>query len=133
MSTRRPLLLSLLLAAAIAAGCATHTGHGALTGSVLGAGAGAIIGHAAGDSGLGAIIGAGSGLLLGGLAGNALDAYDAGYRDGAAQRVHPDGEPDADPGPPPPAPRPHCHHHHHHHHGPCCGGHWGYYRYYGWW
>ena len=49
MATCRPLLLSLVLAAALAAGCATHTGHGALAGSAIGAGAGAIIGHAAGD------------------------------------------------------------------------------------
>ena len=131
MATPRPFLLSLLLAVAVGSGCATHTGHGALAGSALGAGAGAIIGHAAGDSGLGAIIGAGSGLLLGGLAGNALDAYDAGYRDGARQGVYPDDAPEADPGPPPPPPRPRCQHHHHHH-GPCCGS-WAYYGYYGWW
>jgi hypothetical protein len=124
----RPLVLTWLLAALAATGCATHTGRGALAGSALGAGAGAIIGHAAGDSGLGAIIGAGSGLLLGGMAGNALDAYDAGYRDGAARRAEPyDSEPEPAPPPPPP---PRCRHpHHHHHHGPCCGGFWGYYEY----
>lgn len=130
MAPSRPLLLALLLSAALASGCATHTGRGALAGSALGAGAGAIIGHAAGDSGLGAIIGAGSGLLLGGLAGNALDAYDAGYRDGAARSAYPDDvEPDPGP-PPPPARRPHCHRPHHHHGPPCCGGTWGYYGYY---
>lgn len=81
-SIHRRLLIPALLLGVVSTGCATHTGEGAVLGSLLGAGAGAIIGHAAGDSGAGAIIGAGSGALLGGLIGNSYDSYDLGYAHG---------------------------------------------------
>jgi len=99
--TRAVACASLLLLGVFSSGCATHTGEGAVLGSLLGAGAGAIIGHAAGDSGAGAIIGAGSGAVIGGLIGNSYDAYDHGYARGRY-------------GPPPrhayPAPPPHYEH-----------------------
>lgn len=55
-------------------GC-TPVQQGAGWGSALGAGAGALIGHANGDSGKGALIGAGSGALLGALAGDYHNTY----------------------------------------------------------
>ena len=71
----------------------TGTQKGATVGSVLGAGAGAIIGHQKGKAGEGAAIGAVGGGLLGALAGDHIDnqkdkqdearreGYDAGRRD----------------------------------------------------
>lgn len=99
---RRPLhrlvLIPVFLLGTLSTGCATHTGEGAVWGSLLGAGAGAIIGHAAGDSGAGALIGAGSGALLGGLIGNSYDSYDLGYAHG---RYAPPPRRHAHPAPPP--------------------------------
>ncbi|HMP16531.1 MAG TPA: glycine zipper domain-containing protein, partial [Gemmatales bacterium] len=54
-------------------GCATHEGTGAAVGGLLGAGTGAIIGQAAGNSGAGALLGAGVGALTGAAIGNAED------------------------------------------------------------
>jgi len=56
-----------------AVGCATHEGTGAAVGGLLGAGTGAIIGQAAGNSGAGALLGAGVGALTGAAVGNAED------------------------------------------------------------
>ncbi|GEM_PF-5256075 len=61
-------------------GCATHTGRTALGGALVGAGAGALVGHAVGDSGVGALVGAGTGALLGGIIGNELDLHDRYHR-----------------------------------------------------
>ena len=57
-----------------ASGCATTTPtqKGALAGSAVGAGLGAIIGHQSGDTGKGALIGAAAGGLGGALIGDAM-------------------------------------------------------------
>lgn len=57
-------------------GCATHTGTGALAGSLLGAGAGAALGSMTGNAGAGALIGGGLGAASGGLVGAGLDEND---------------------------------------------------------
>lgn len=54
-------------------GCATHEGTGAAVGGLMGAGAGAIVGKAAGNTGAGALLGAGVGALAGAAVGNAED------------------------------------------------------------
>jgi uncharacterized membrane protein len=50
-----------------------NTQRGAITGGVLGAGAGAIIGHQSGNAGAGALIGGASGALIGGAVGKNKD------------------------------------------------------------
>jgi uncharacterized protein YcfJ len=50
-----------------------NTQRGAITGGVLGAGAGAIIGHQSGHAGTGALIGGASGALIGGAIGKNKD------------------------------------------------------------
>ena len=52
---------------------------GALGGGALGAGLGAIVGHATGNTGAGIAIGAGAGALTGGLIGNESDVSDSRY------------------------------------------------------
>ncbi|MFD0895333.1 hypothetical protein KBB96_20650 [Luteolibacter ambystomatis] len=59
-----------------------NTQRGAATGALLGAGAGAIIGHQSGRTLEGAAIGAGSGALIGGAYGNARDQEDRRYYGG---------------------------------------------------
>jgi hypothetical protein len=65
--------------AMLAAGCTTpygttnHTATGALMGTILGAGTGALIGDQSGHAGPGALIGAGAGLLAGTAIGSAMD------------------------------------------------------------
>lgn len=59
-----------------------NTQRGAATGALLGAGAGAIIGHQSGHTGEGALIGAGSGALIGGAYGSARDQEDRRYYGG---------------------------------------------------
>lgn len=54
-------------------GCATHEGTGAAVGGLLGAGTGALIGKAAGNTGAGTLLGAGVGALAGAAVGNAED------------------------------------------------------------
>lgn len=56
-------------------GCSTmsNTEKGVGAGGLIGAGTGALIGHATGHTGAGALIGAGVGALSGGLVGNAVD------------------------------------------------------------
>lgn len=65
-----------LIAVVAGSGCYSmnHAEHGALVGTGLGAGAGAIIGQHSGNAGAGALIGAATGALAGGLIGNAEDA-----------------------------------------------------------
>lgn len=50
-----------------------NTQRGAVTGGLLGAGAGAIIGHQSGHTGTGALIGGASGALIGGAVGKNKD------------------------------------------------------------
>lgn len=66
-------LLSCMLLCGPVIGCATHEGTGAAVGGLLGAGTGAIIGKAAGNTGAGALLGAGVGALTGAAVGNAED------------------------------------------------------------
>jgi len=58
-----------------ASGCSSmsNTEAGAAGGGLVGAGAGALIGHATGHTGAGALIGAGVGALTGGLVGHSED------------------------------------------------------------
>lgn len=69
-------ILALTLMGLCGAGCATHTGTGALAGSAVGAGAGAAVGSMTGNAGLGALIGSGLGAATGGLVGAGLDEND---------------------------------------------------------
>src|SRR5438067_9082854 len=64
-----------LLTALLACGCSSmsNTEKGVGVGGLLGAGTGALIGHATGHTGAGALIGAGVGAVSGGLIGNAVD------------------------------------------------------------
>jgi hypothetical protein len=75
-----------LLVAAIA-GCRSpyYADKGALLGGLGGAGVGAIVGNAVGNTGAGALIGAGAGALGGAVVGNALDDVEARNR---AQIAH---------------------------------------------
>jgi hypothetical protein len=65
--------------ALLACGCSTmsNTEKGVGLGGAIGAGTGAIIGHATGHTGAGALIGAGVGALSGGLVGHAIDSSEA--------------------------------------------------------
>jgi hypothetical protein len=76
----------------LACGCEnlSHTENGALAGGAIGAGTGAVIGHALGHTGGGALIGAGVGALSGGLVGNAVDNQEK-KAVAAAQARHPLG------------------------------------------
>jgi hypothetical protein len=69
------LLGSMILPGLLACGCEnmSNTEKGAGAGGLLGAGTGAIVGHALGHTGAGALIGAGVGAVSGGLIGHAVD------------------------------------------------------------
>lgn len=54
-------------------GCATHEGTGAAVGGLLGAGTGAIIGKASGNTAAGALLGGGVGALAGAAVGSSED------------------------------------------------------------
>jgi hypothetical protein len=75
----RSLALYALTAVVSASGCAStnHTEQGALFGGLLGAGTGAVVGHALGNTGAGAAIGAGVGALSGAAIGNGQDQIEA--------------------------------------------------------
>ena len=87
-------ILGLLAVAFVMAGCqTTPTQQGAMTGALVGAGAGAIIGNQSdGKSGEGALIGAGLGALTGALIGDRVD-------ENRSRRVY--GSPAATSAPPP--------------------------------
>ncbi len=73
--------LGLVLASSLA-GCQStdHTEQGALFGGLLGAGTGAVVGHAMGNTGAGAAIGAGVGVLSGAAIGHGMDESEARNR-----------------------------------------------------
>lgn len=67
-------LTGLVLLGVTLAGCeTTSVQEGAVAGGLLGAGAGAIIGHQSGHKGNGALIGAAAGALTGALIGDQVD------------------------------------------------------------
>jgi len=76
----RPLALFALAAVLSASGCATHTETGAAVGGLAGAGTGAVVGHALGNTAAGAVIGAGVGALGGAAIGNSQDQAEARNR-----------------------------------------------------
>ncbi len=84
MLTRCTLVGTLLLV-----GCASpyHSDRGALVGGLTGAGAGAIIGDAVGNTAGGALVGAGLGALAGGAVGAGLDEVEARNRAQIEQRL----------------------------------------------
>jgi hypothetical protein len=71
----RKWLSSVILPALFLCGCEnmSNTEKGVGAGGLLGAGTGAIVGHALGSTGAGALIGAGVGAVSGGLIGHAVD------------------------------------------------------------
>ena len=90
---RKIIKLSEILAVIITlGGCAgmSDTTQRSVTGSLIGAGAGGIIGAIAGNAGMGAAIGAGTGLVGGYLYGkhkeSEQDAYQRGVNDGRQAR-----------------------------------------------
>ncbi len=88
--TLRSLLsVGLTLAIVSLTGCASdsHTDQGAVVGGLLGAGTGAIIGHAMGNTGAGAAIGAGMGALSGAAIGHGQDEIEAKNRALIAQQL----------------------------------------------
>jgi hypothetical protein len=89
---RTPLLrlsVGLTFVACLSTGCRSpyHSDQGALTGGLLGAGTGAIVGHALGNTGAGAAIGAGVGALSGAAIGNGMDEIEAKNRMMIAQQL----------------------------------------------
>ena len=85
----RMLLLGLILTFVSSTGCRSpyHSDQGALFGGLLGAGTGAIVGSAVGNTGAGAAIGAGVGALSGAAVGNELDEIEARNRAMIAQQL----------------------------------------------
>jgi hypothetical protein len=72
---QKRLVSAVIVPALFACGCSSmsDTEKGVGLGGLLGAGTGALIGHATGHTGAGALIGAGVGAVSGGLIGNAVD------------------------------------------------------------
>lgn len=66
-------LYAALLLGLLSAGCATHSGTGALVGGGAGAGAGALIGKALGNTGAGAVVGGLVGAVTGAAVGDHMD------------------------------------------------------------
>jgi osmotically inducible lipoprotein OsmB len=89
---RMPSLLLLLLGlvpVVMSAGCCSpsHADQGAVTGGLIGAGTGAVVGHALGNTGAGALVGAGVGALSGAAIGNGMDETEARNRALIAQQL----------------------------------------------
>lgn len=83
--SRHLLILVVLPALVILTGCVSsdsyvYTKRGAVVGTMLGAGVGAVIGNQKGHSGQGALIGGIAGALLGGVAGSSVDEQRAHAR-----------------------------------------------------
>jgi len=83
------LLLIILAPLALSSGCCSpyHTDQGALAGGLVGAGTGAVVGHALGSTAAGALIGTGVGVLGGAAIGNSMDQADARNRAIIAQQL----------------------------------------------
>jgi hypothetical protein len=83
------LLLIGLVPMAMSTGCCSpyHADQGALTGGLIGAGTGAIAGHALGSTAAGAAIGAGVGALGGAAIGSSMDEAEARNRAMIAQQL----------------------------------------------
>lgn len=93
MKTIKNSLSAMLLLGLTLTGCAglSDTQQRTMTGSLGGAGGGALIGAIAGNAGLGALIGAGAGALGGFAYGKHKESVDQAYRQGqadAAQKSH---------------------------------------------
>jgi hypothetical protein len=89
---RMPTLLLLLLVViplAMSSGCAnpTNADRGAVAGGLIGAGTGAVVGHALGNTGAGALVGAGVGAVSGAAIGNGIDESEARNRAMIAQQL----------------------------------------------
>ncbi|MBI2433826.1 MAG: hypothetical protein HYV26_13245 [Candidatus Hydrogenedentes bacterium] len=70
----KTLILTILPVLAIGLlGCNTMAGGGALAGTALGAGLGAVVGNQSGNAGEGALIGGAAGAVTGAIIGNELD------------------------------------------------------------
>ena len=78
----RSVYLCLAAGGCISSGCASpyYADRGAVFGGVAGAGTGALVGHAMGNTGAGAIVGAGVGMLAGSAVGGSLDEIEARNR-----------------------------------------------------
>ena len=83
----RPIALFALATIVSASGCATHSETGAAVGGLAGAGAGAVVGHALGNTAAGAVVGAGVGALSGAAIGNSQDQAEARNRAIIEQQV----------------------------------------------
>ena len=81
MAKKRLMAVVLAAGALAAGGCATKTGTGALAGGGIGAGVGALVGHATGNAGAGAAIGGALGAGTGALIGGAADSEDRDRRE----------------------------------------------------
>ncbi len=64
-----------------------HTDEGAVAGGLVGAGTGAVVGHALGNTGAGALVGAGVGVLGGAAIGSSIDESEARNRALIAARL----------------------------------------------
>jgi hypothetical protein len=78
-----------LILGLLSCGCSSmsHTDKGLLTGGAIGAGTGAIVGNAVGNTGAGALIGGGIGAVTGALVGNSVDTAEKRAEDRAVQRA----------------------------------------------
>jgi hypothetical protein len=81
--------IGLMVALVATSGCQSpyHSDQGALFGGLLGAGTGAVVGSALGNTGAGAVVGAGVGALSGAAIGNGMDEVEAKNRAMIAQQM----------------------------------------------
>lgn len=85
---REALLTVTLAMVALAGGCASHTGNGALIGLGTGAALGGMIGSAEGRAGDGAVVGGLIGAVFGASIGNDLDHYERSRSHGYSSRSY---------------------------------------------
>lgn len=91
------LLLIGLIPVTMSTGCNSpyHADRGAVAGGLLGAGTGAVVGHALGNTGAGAVLGAGVGALSGAAIGSGIDEAEAKNRALIAQQLGRQVDPNA--------------------------------------